>query len=629
MTDRTIYLKNVSALQVLRLSAPLLIGAVCLWLVAGKLDQIDLTSIPHALSQISLWQWSVALAATGVSFWALGRYDIIFHRMFHTAVPDRSAMISGAAAIGLSQTLGMGLVTGALVRWRLLPDVSAVQASQITLGVSLSFLVCLAGLIGAAGLITGGTVLGIGVSLSLLVFCLVGVVLCLVQSAFRLRGRALRLPSARAAVRLLGLTALDTAAAALALYVLLPAPALIDWSTLYAIYLLALGAALLSGTPGGVGPFELVLITTLPGAVQSELLISIVAFRLVYYALPSLAALVVLIQPSWVATSPTQHRVRPVTETDLQHARRAELGVCRQNGAYVLHAGSTDLAVVQTAQTCTALFDPITSADPAMFDHLAHYAKQHHLTPLFYKASARVAAMARQSGWHVCHIADEAVVIPARYSIEDPACRQLRRKLRKAEKAGLNVTLAKELPLARMALIDEDWQAVNGPARGLSMGRFDADYLQSQRVYIARQGPEIVGFISLHDTPHESCLDLMRVHRSAPQGTVQALVHEAILNAAHRGVPRVSLAAMALPEQQHPATRVSQILIRGHGRGLRQFKSSFAPAQEPLYALAPSRFALALGVADIALSIRAGYVPKLNVAQHFHEEKAFARPPQM
>ena len=75
-----------------------------------------------------------------MSFAALGRYDVVIHRVLGTGVTARAAQASGAAAVALSQTLGFGLVTGTLARWRGLPEQSIVVAGSVTALVSFSFL---------------------------------------------------------------------------------------------------------------------------------------------------------------------------------------------------------------------------------------------------------------------------------------------------------------------------------------------------------------------------------------------------------------------------------------------------------------------------------------------------------
>ncbi len=600
---------------------PLMIGAACLWLVTRQLGEDTWSGIGPALAQLEARNWIGAILATAVSFWALGRYDVILHRHLDTGIPARTAALSGAAAIALSQVLGLGAVTGALVRWRSLPALSAAHATQLTLAVAMTFLIGLSLILGLSDLIWGvdllPDVLAFG---GIALFCA-----CLVCSflvpRFRVGDYSFTLPSIPTFLRIAQLALIDTVAAALALYLLLPESAGIGLSALYPAYLAALLLALITGTPGGVGPFELALLACLPQVEETTLLLAIVAFRLVYYALPALLAMLVLARPQITASATN----RPaLSDKELSQARRSELGVCRQNGATKLGSPAAALAIVETQQSVSALFEPISGGIGPLLPELMRHAIARNRTPLIYKCGARVAARARRAGWRALHIADEALIDPTAFSDEGPRFRQLRRKLRQADSAGVTVTQATDLPIRQMRAIDADWQARNGGARGLSMGLFCAKYLGAQRVYIAWQGNDVIGYISLHTSTHERCLDLMRASQAAPQGTMHRLVMRAIEDAADEGCPRFSLSAMPRHLQTDaPALDRWAIALAtaSNGAGLSQFKTCFDPCRAPLYALAPGWPSMVLALADLARAIRH---PTINAPHQDHENKPFA-----
>ncbi|WP_293442388.1 hypothetical protein [Planktotalea sp.] len=58
--------------------------------------------------------------------------------------------------------------------------------------------------------------------------------------------------------------AIDTGTAALAFWVLTPSSTDIVFAQLFPIYLVCFGLALVSNTPVGVGPFELILLWAIP-----------------------------------------------------------------------------------------------------------------------------------------------------------------------------------------------------------------------------------------------------------------------------------------------------------------------------------------------------------------------------
>ena len=105
-----------------------------------------------------------------------------------------------------------------------------------------------------------------------------------------------------------------TVAMAGVIYVLLPSSPDISFIAFLPIILLALGAALLSTTPRGVGPFELMMLGLLPQFPASEVLGSILAFRIVYYVIHALCSLFALTlhfrsgadEPPMAAIRPTE-----------------------------------------------------------------------------------------------------------------------------------------------------------------------------------------------------------------------------------------------------------------------------------------------------------------------------------
>ncbi len=126
--------------KLLRVAGPFAFGLLCLYLLRDQLSAVDLSAVRTAILGVSPLQWLAALGATGVSFWALGRYDVVIHRHLNTGIAGRDALRSGAASIALAQVLGMGVVTGALARWRMLPGLSPIDAARVSASVALSFM---------------------------------------------------------------------------------------------------------------------------------------------------------------------------------------------------------------------------------------------------------------------------------------------------------------------------------------------------------------------------------------------------------------------------------------------------------------------------------------------------------
>jgi phosphatidylglycerol lysyltransferase len=114
------------------------------------------------------------------------------------------------------------------------------------------------------------------------------------RAPFERRGVGVRLPTLAIAIGQTALAATDLALACAALYVLLPASANVSYLAFAGLYMVALAASLLSLVPGGLGVFESILVLLLPGVPAPEMLGSLIAYRLVYYALPFGVALLLL-----------------------------------------------------------------------------------------------------------------------------------------------------------------------------------------------------------------------------------------------------------------------------------------------------------------------------------------------
>ncbi len=592
-------------LRIAKHGFPFLAAVTCLWLLSHQLAALDTAALAAGFSQIAPVQWALALLATCASFWAVGRYDAVLHRHFNTGVALDDAVKSGAAAIAFSQTVGFGLLSGSFARWRMLPGPPLATTASITLLCALSFLLALGFIIAFSCLLLMPQTAYWALP-AVAAFLLVPVFALLKPTLSLPFGKRLTLPSLPAMGALTGLTFLDTLFAALALLILLPGGGTIGMTQLLPAFLLALGAGILSGSPAGLGPFELALFALLPQLPEPSLAAGILAFRLVYYAIPAALAGLFLAfvapQKHTRAVSPLlAPLVRPSARV-IAHAKRSELGVVRQNGAELLRAAGSAAYAVKTPQTLTALFDPAEGRVAALLPSLKQSARDSNRLPVLYKCSARIALSARASGFALAHIADEALINPQSFNLAGPAHRQLRRKLRQAAKSDVHITCPSVLPFADMEVIDTAWSARNKGARGFSMGRFERDYLAGHLVYLAHQGSRLIGFVSFHVSAHELCLDLMRSSDDAPSGTMHALICQAIGDASKSGRTKLSLAA--LPARHNSAYLGRLISHISGSAGLAQFKDSFSPRYSPLYIAAPTRFSLAIAMVDLARSIQ-------------------------
>jgi phosphatidylglycerol lysyltransferase len=646
--------------------------------VTGALDRLpDATAVAGAVAAITVWQWATAALFAAVSYLAAADYERVIHRLLGTGLSDARARRSGFCATALGQAAGMGPVTGAIVRWTVLPGASFAFAARLSAAVAASFLIAWVMVTAVAVALTpdgpvsafgptAATVLAAGGIAALAGAAAVRPAAAqgwLARAATMARRRAAPGPGAygrssavsrrlatpdalpptprptshavrpaRDGLQLLALAATDVLALAAAFSALLGTE--IAFALAAAPFLLALGAGLITATPAGLGGFDAALLTLLPGADPATLVAAIVGFRVVCVLIPALVAIGVVLR-----TGMSQGRARVPDAACRRAAPRdaariaegadgpAETGLIRQGHLGVLVAGGAlwPLGVAGDALTAFARTARLPRADAggarapdravldALVGALLREAQAEGRIPVLYKAEPRAAAAARRAGLRVFAIAAEAVIRPLAFAPESPACAGLRRKLRKARRAGIRVTArwptdAAPLPLAEMAEVSALWAAAHGGERGFSTGRFAPGYVAGQAVWTATDADgALAGFATFHFGPGEWTLDLMRQRPGAPDGTMHSLIAHAIADAAQAGVSRLSLAAAPCdPDRAGGALAglYARLARRAGGAGLARFKDMFDPVWEPRYIAAPGLVSMVRAGLAIARAIR-------------------------
>jgi phosphatidylglycerol lysyltransferase len=258
--------------------------------------------------------------------------------------------------------------------------------------------------------------------------------------------------------------------------------------------------------------------------------------------------------------------------------------------------------VGRTGHALVALLDPVGRNQPqrAALHALAHHAAQDAQMVAIYKCTARTAAVARQMGWQVAALGQEAIINPQNFVLDGAPMAALRRKLRRAEAAGVRLSIADPRGAAERAAIARLWARARKNERGFSTGRYAEAYLADQLVIEARRDGQLVAFASFHQGRAEWTLDLMRNAPNCPDGTMQAIVTHGILLARAAGMARLSLAAAGTAARL-PAWLARRFAARE--MGLLRFKQLFAPKWQPLYITAPSRLALIVAAAEIARAV--------------------------
>ncbi|WP_159804996.1 phosphatidylglycerol lysyltransferase domain-containing protein [Litoreibacter roseus] len=600
------------------------------YLLRDRIDLLDPDAIRSILSEFTLFEWGAASVLTAISFWAIGQYDAAMSAHLSLSVRRQDAESAGWRATAISQTLGFGLITGALVRWHVLGRKAGLtlwDASRLTAAVSIMFLVGWVVVISGTALVTVAIPAPYKFAAALAILCFCGI---LALSIWALPPWSSRLPSVRVLLKSVGLTVLDTAPAALIIFLFLP-DGYAPFTVIYLAFLAAYVAGVMSGIPGGAGAFELCVLALVPHSNGDALIASLLGYRLTYYLGPAAIAgtSLVFVRPARrrAAQSVTLHKAACLPpEATLTQLNMFKVHQPRGSQLHVLRHITTNSHIV--------LGDPFgkrTDADRRQetLAHLQRDASHAGRGLCLYKCSAGVAQSARELGLAVHQIGQDAVVSPADFAVDGSDRRTLRRKLKKAQKSGVAVRALHFDDWVDLKRIDAQWQHRNGAAMGFSMGTFERTLVRRQAVFTASHNGRICGFITFHTSGNRWVLDLMRSDATCPDGTMHALIYDALKVAREEDVGSVSLSTVPLSGIIAPCTLTEHLLSRRfdssrYAQGLFQFKRSFSPNWEPVYVVGSSYTSLAISAIEISRRVKHPIRAKTNLLHEHYGYYEFA-----
>lgn len=289
----------------------LLLGVLVVQAAHKVMAEVSYAAIVAAVRTTPWTALLLSALATALSYLALTYYDRSALAYAGAQLPQRVVAKTAFIAYALSNTIGLGVLTGGAVRMRLY-GAAGLEAGLISRAIVFNAFGFTLGLVvvGAAALVWGaGTVQAVfgmppgllrGLAVVVLLaagafigFCRFGGV----QPVFR--GVSIRLPSASLAAQQLLISAIDVVAAAAALWVLLPSGA-IAFPAFVGFFALAIALGVISHVPGGLGVFEAVMLLALGQHVPAEQLAgALVMYRVVYHLLPLAVAVLMLAGSEW------------------------------------------------------------------------------------------------------------------------------------------------------------------------------------------------------------------------------------------------------------------------------------------------------------------------------------------
>jgi phosphatidylglycerol lysyltransferase len=282
----------------------LILFYAALWVLRREVKFSHTDEVLRYLRQIPFQQFSLAFLAAMGSYFALTLYDLIGLRHTGKTLPYGKAALTSFIAYAFSHNIGGSVLTGGGIRYRLYSawGLTAGETAKVILLCAMTFWV---------GFFTMGSVFfflqppelppsihlpfNSVFSTGVLCLILIAAYLCLsilMKKNLRLGKWEFPKPSLSFALSQMAAGSLDWICSGTALYLLLP-PNSLSLPSFMAIYLVAQIAGFASQVPGGLGILEVVVTVLLaPVLHSSDVLGAMLAFRLVYYLIPFILALV-------------------------------------------------------------------------------------------------------------------------------------------------------------------------------------------------------------------------------------------------------------------------------------------------------------------------------------------------
>ena len=269
-----------------------------------------------AISRIPTTHLIIATLVVAFGYLILTLYDFIAMRQIGRKIDYPHVALTSFTAYAISHTVGVNLVTASGIRYRNYSrfNLSNNEIANIVWMVSMAFTFGISTLIGASltshpeitvqllsqldqswGIfenIVYVRALGVGI------LSLIALVIWYAGRQGRhvfIRGWRFDLPPAKIILQQTAIAIVDLGTVALVLYLWLPPSDHISYWATFSAFIQSMAVGILSHVPGGLGVFEVVMISALPTVDRTQMLAVLLVFRLLYYIAPFLIALSALI----------------------------------------------------------------------------------------------------------------------------------------------------------------------------------------------------------------------------------------------------------------------------------------------------------------------------------------------
>lgn len=280
---------------------------VSFWFLARELRGMSWDELWAGFGAISMREWLLIVGCTIGCYTILALYDVLALQHLGRKLNFGFVFSTSLTTYALAHNIGASAFSGAVIRYRAYSSrgLSGIEVGMLVTFCSLTFALGVMLLLGIDFLLTPtleerfAEFLHPGVItwtawglLALIALYVLGSALSL--PPLRIRSFVVSYPRLSITLKQLIIAPIELLFAAGILYFALPSDGNPGYWVVMAVFVVAFSLALLSHAPGGLGVFELAVLTALPEFEPEVVLAALLVFRLFYFLIPLIVGLVMI-----------------------------------------------------------------------------------------------------------------------------------------------------------------------------------------------------------------------------------------------------------------------------------------------------------------------------------------------
>lgn len=281
--------------------------AISVWLLSRELRNLSVEDVWVRLTSLPPATWILAAGAAFAAYVLLGFYERLALIYLQRRLNPFFVHVCAATTYAFAHVIGASVLSGALIRYRAYSSKGLAPSEIATLVAfcTFTFVLGVVAVLGSVMVIQPFIVdrfsdtlpLDLTSSTGKLLIGAVAIYLIIALlplGTVRIRSLTLVYPKLTIALLQVVVSTAEIIAAAMIVYVAIPSSSNPGIIVVLGVFVFAFAAALLSHAPGGLGVFELAILTGLSDVPETDVMAALVIFRLFYFVLPFIFSVIAI-----------------------------------------------------------------------------------------------------------------------------------------------------------------------------------------------------------------------------------------------------------------------------------------------------------------------------------------------